>query len=390
MIPSLTKNTTYTHLKSPEPLLQTRLPEATTDLSEQAQLAEILALFSSASQRDMVGPSYVATLLDLLNQDHDQYLYIQQKIRELFALSTEIALSLATLTTLQASPYRPSQEDNKHAEVGDFQAQYSPEEQASASPTLYAICFGPFAVYQQGVSTKLCTNRNSQTTLRFLIAQPDHCASADTLMDLLWPEDPADVALRKLHVTVSILRSCLRAGCSPHHNAILYQHGIYQLNPAIILHSDVEEFLALYHAGQKAGGETAIPYFERACALYKRPFLLEDLYADWSFTRREQLRQIHLKMSSVLSSHYLMKHRYDTAMHWALEMIKENPCDESAHRQLMRIYALQGRRNDALRQYQRFRHMLKQELNLLPMPETEALYQAILHGNIEAVNSSEI
>lgn len=382
MIPSLITNT-----RTSETPLQARLPELNEEPFKQAQLAEMLAMFSSVGQQGVIDPAYVATLLDLLAHEHDRYLHIQQKIRELFALSTEITLSL---TTLQEPPSMLSQESGELADDGDVLTQRSPVAQNRVSPTLYAVCLGPFALRQRSNAIKLCSNRNGQAILRFLIAQSDHSASADTLMDLLWPEDTADVALRKLHVTLSILRNCLRAWCSPFHNAILYRHGIYQLNPAITLHSDVEEFLTFYHAGQKADGEQAISYFEKACAFYTRPFLLEDLYADWSFTRREQLRQIHLNMSAVLSSHYLTKHSYDTAVHWALEMIKENPCDESAHRQLMRIYVLQGRRNDALRQYQRCLHILNEELNLPPMPETEALYRAILHGDMETVSSSTI
>ncbi|HLZ57014.1 MAG TPA: BTAD domain-containing putative transcriptional regulator [Ktedonosporobacter sp.] len=388
MIPSLTTST-HTFLQQAETLSQARILELIADPFEQAKLLDLLSMFSSVGQRGAVDPSYVTALYEQVEQEYNRYSHIQQKIQELLTLFKEINAEITlSLSTTQEAPSRLVQETAGLVGEEDRIAQPIFSEQYIDSPALYTVCFGSFTVYHQGVPIKLCSNRNGQAILRFLIAQPDHCASADTLMDLLWPEDPTDVALRKLHVTLSILRNCLRARCSPYDNAILYRHGIYQLNPAITLHSDVEEFLTLYYAGQKASGEVAISYFEKACALYTRPFLMEDLYADWSFSRREQLRQVHLNMSTTLSSHYLKIYCYDTAAHWALEIIKENPCDESAHRQLMRIYAIEGRRNDALRQYQHCQRLLHEELNLPPMPETKALYHAIQRGDLDMVKVS--
>jgi DNA-binding SARP family transcriptional activator len=109
---------------------------------------------------------------------------------------------------------------------------------------------------------------------------------------------------------------------------------------------------------------------------------MEDLYADWSFPRREQLRQIHREMCSALATHYLQTHSHEKAARWGTAIIEENRCDEAAYQQLMRIYALEGRRNDALQMYQRCQQVLVQELGMQPMPETVALYQAIISGEL--------
>jgi DNA-binding SARP family transcriptional activator len=201
-------------------------------------------------------------------------------------------------------------------------------------------------------------------------------------MALFWPEDCAEVALRKLQVTVSILRRSLQTEDDLRGGYILCKQGVYQLNPAVAWHSDVEEFLALYDAGGKASGKAAASYYERACSLYTRPFLMEDLYADWSFPRREQLRQIRREMCSALATHYLEIRSYEQASRWGALIIEENRCDEAAYQQLMHIYALEGRRNDALQMYQRCQQVLLQELGMQPMPETVALYQAIISGEL--------
>jgi predicted ATPase/DNA-binding SARP family transcriptional activator len=246
----------------------------------------------------------------------------------------------------------------------------------------YAVCLGPFLLKRSGVPIVLCSNRNGQAILRYLVAQANYSATTDTLMALFWPEEPTEVALRRLQVTVSILRRSLQADHDLRDGYILYKQGVYQLNPAIDVHTDVEDFLALYRAGCKAGREAAIPSFEKACSLYTRPFLVEDLYADWSYTRREQLRQIHLDMCSALTSRYLEIRSFEKAAHWATTVIEENCCDEAAYRQMMRLYALQGRRNDAIREYQRCQQALLEALGVGPVSETVALYEAIIRGEV--------
>jgi DNA-binding SARP family transcriptional activator len=303
------------------------------------------------------------------------YSHIQQKTQELLALSSEIHAEMKAMQNVLATlPTGIVQEHRKHNEPG------TPD---SVPPVFYVTCFGLFVVHYQGRPVKLCSNRNGQAILRFLVAQQDHSASTDVLMDLFWPEDTTDVALRKLHVTLSILRHALRRSCDFPSQFIVHKQGIYQIDPCIELHSDAEEFLALYHAGQKTTGQDTIRNFEKACELYTRPFLLEDLYFNWSFSYRERFRQMYLHMSSVLAAHYLELGVFDAAIQWAMKILKENPSDEVAHQQLMRIYIRQGRRNDALRQYQSCCQILREELDIQPLPATEALYQAILQGTSE-------
>ncbi len=160
---------------------------------------------------------------------------------------------------------------------------------------------------------------------------------------------------------------------------ILCKNGVYQLNPAVLYTTDVDEFLQLYQAGRQSD----IVSYERACQLYSGPFLAEDLYADWSFARREQLCQYYLTMCHTLAESYMLLGRHEDAAKWASAILKENRADEQAHRYLMHIYIAQGKRSEALRQYQRCEHILSEELGVPPMPETVNVLRAILtHENV--------
>ncbi len=247
-------------------------------------------------------------------------------------------------------------------------------------PSLFITCFGHFEVRQFGQVVALCHNRSGQTILRYLVAQPGYCASVDSLMDALWPEDSPQVARRKLQIAVSALRRSLNSDYSsdPGGGYVLCKDQFYLLNPAAEIRTDVDEFLSLWQAAKQASGNEIPHLYARACCLYTDSFLIEDMYADWSFAKREQLSQTYLTMCRALLVYCLDAGYYEDAAKWAGEILKEDRCDEDAHRQLIRIYAAQGRRSEALRQYQRCKRILADELGVMPMPETVNIIEALL------------
>ena len=351
-------------------------------------------------------------LLDSLTQGHIAYWKAQQELLEaskrFVQVEEEQRSRIASLETLlpgvlkeaYAPQTRPSVQDQTtrkdqtpvsitaHGLQSEDAQHYPPVavkyEANEALPALYITCFGGFDVKRFGLSVALCSNRNGQTILRYLITQQGYRTSVDTLMATLWPEDEAEVAHHKLQVAVSALRRSLNSGfdCDPGGGYILCKNRVYQLNPLISLRSDVDEFLAFYQVGQQYSGEKAAIQFEKACQLYAGPFLTEDLYADWSFMRREQLSHIYLSMCGTLAEYYLEAGQYDDTIKWATAILKENQSDEAAHRHLIRAYFALGRRSDALRQFHRCQYILNEELGVQPMHETLELLNTILKGEI--------
>jgi DNA-binding SARP family transcriptional activator len=142
----------------------------------------------------------------------------------------------------------------------------------------------------------------------------------------------------------------------------------------------VEEFLQCFQHGQRKG-ERRIAWFERAYQLYRGPLLPEDIYSDWSYVLREQCALAYLAMANDLTAHYMVSRRYEDALRSAHAVLKENRCDETAHRHLILIYSAQGRRSEALQQYQRCELVLREELGVKPMPETDLVVQTLLSDN---------
>lgn len=266
-------------------------------------------------------------------------------------------------------------EKDKRAASSEIEKEYLPE--------LSITCFGYFEVRRQQEVVALCQNRNGQAIFRYLVAQPSYRATMDDLIEAFWPDEEPGVARRRLQVAVSALRRSLNVGyaCDPGEGYILCKQHLYLLNPAVRFITDVGEFLHCYEMGRHTQEDEMVRLYEHACHLYTGPLLMEDRYADWSIRRREQLGQVYLSMCMTLAEQAFKRGAYEDVIGWANALLAENACEEAAHRLLILAHARQGRRNEAMKQYQCCERILCDELGVAPMPETVRLFQDILTQN---------
>ena len=375
--------------------------------TRQGYYAEGVTFFALARERLSPDQMHFAVVLDALIQSHAGYLQAQHALHvaskrfvkadadqqaQLVALEklllipgedTDVEPTPHTATRRPENSWSHQPPQSPQLLLADSSIEKPPQPLHSPSrdalPTLCFTCFGRFEVRRMGRLLALCPSRNGQIILRYLVAQPGHSATIDSLMAMLWPEDEQEVAQPKLHIAISALRRSLNEGhvSTPGCGYIVCKNRSYYLNPEVAIRTDVDEFLQCYRAGRQTEvGRAAL--YEQACRLYTGPFLSEDLYADWSFLQREQLSRTYLAMCGALTEHYLKTSYYEEAAKWATAILKENRCDEAAHRQLIQIHAAQGRRSEALQQYQRCERVLREELGVQPLPETQTLFQALL------------
>jgi DNA-binding SARP family transcriptional activator len=378
---------------------------------QQGRYAEGVAFFAIGRERLTPNQMHIAPALDILIQDYVRYWQAQQafhsaskrfieaqakqqvQVTALEKLLTPLMEDTDSALATTAQPLKNSKDTPPLADIVRVVSptllhpldarEQDPElsEDSNALPALYFTCFGHFEVKQLGQPISLCSIRNGQAILRYMVAQSNHRVTMDTLMALLWPEDEPEVAHHKLQVAISALRRSLNNSYASDTGGgyILCKKGVYQLNPAVLIRTDVQEFLAFYQAGRQQNSiSAAVSHYEAACRLYKGAFLTEDLYVDWPIIQREQLNHAYFAMCGALSEHYLEIGSYEDSAKWANAILKENHCDEVAYRQLMRINVKAGRRSEALRQYQRCERILAEELDVSPMPETVGLFHSIL------------
>jgi len=342
------------------------------------------AVDPSVDESDGFGEAEVVATLETFLRSHERYQRARDAVSEaskaVAVAEADRHVRLVELQRVLAGAVGRAAETTPARDRADALVRSS--DRSLGLPALEITCFGRFEVRRGGRKLELCASRNGQAILRFLVAQPRRQAPMDVLIETLWPDDPAQVARHKLHCAFSALRHSLNRGTGGEKGGgyLLCENGAYLLNPAAEIRTDADQFMALYQTGQRAGAVEAVHHFEAACRLYGGPYLAEDIYADWSQIRREQLTQARLAMCGVLAQHHLASGNYDDAAAWAMQLVEENRCDESAYRLLIRAHAAAGRRGRAIQQYRLCERILAEELAVEPMPETRAVFEEVLKG----------
>jgi DNA-binding SARP family transcriptional activator len=238
-------------------------------------------------------------------------------------------------------------------------------------------------VYQ---GDRLITDWNGQKSksiLKFLLAHSQAPVSKDILMDVFWPDAAPEAARRNLHQAIYSLRQTLRH-TDPGVAHVRFRDDCYLLNPQIEIWTDDRSFEEHVQAGRKLENEgrqeEAIAQYGIAENLYQGDYLKEDLYEEWPAARRQRLRRIYCELNDKLGNYYLEHAEYGTAIVLCHRVLAHDNCHEPAHRRLMRCYVAQGLRHLAVRQYQVCHESLREELDLEPSQETEALYRNLVQA----------
>jgi DNA-binding SARP family transcriptional activator len=218
---------------------------------------------------------------------------------------------------------------------------------------------------------------------------------------MLWPEKSAAIARAELRRSISTLRSCIGP------RFVETTRSTVALSPDASV--DIREFRAflessIAHPGiEDAQCPDCIRALETAVALYRGDFLdglsIPDSSAfdDWQIFEAERLRESlnhALERLSRPVSSADERPRESTALEYAHRWVRMDNLNEAAHRRLMILYAIDGQRGAALRQYAACEKILGEELGALPDRKTAELKKKIGAGplgfELAAVSRDEI
>jgi predicted ATPase/DNA-binding SARP family transcriptional activator len=218
--------------------------------------------------------------------------------------------------------------------------------------------------------------------LAFLVVTPDQPHRREMLAGLLWPEYPERSARASLRNALANLRRTI----GDHQALTPFLHvtrSTIQFSSESDHWLDVAAFTAPLAAPRPASEE-----LEEAVAHYRGAFLEgfstpdSAAFEEWLLFKREELGQQALEALQLLIETYEDRGAPDRALVHLRRWLELEPWQEEGHRELMRLLALSGRRSEALAQYGRCRQLLEDELGVEPSPETQALHQAILTGEL--------
>lgn len=204
------------------------------------------------------------------------------------------------------------------------------------------------------------------------LAVTGRSCSRESLAGLLWGEMPEAAARANLRVTLNRLPLRLRSFLYIDHNTIA-------LKPTEVA-LDVNT-LETAVSGNATAWQTAV-------ALYRSDFLdgltIPDApaFEEWALLQRERLRLLVIDLLYRLAADALDRQAYADGITYARRSLVLDNWREEAHRLLMRMLALDGRRSDALSQFETCRRLLAENLGVEPTATTIALYEAIKQDHL--------
>lgn len=191
----------------------------------------------------------------------------------------------------------------------------------------------------------------------------------DELAAIFYPDADTSRARAALRRTLSTLKSALGE------NILNIERETIGLNLEKI-RVDVLEFRAL-------ASQNDFDALTRAAQLYQGDFLagftLRDspAFDEWQFFETESLRKQFAVVLENLTAQRTARGETKRAIEAARRWLALDALHEPAHRALMLLYARDGQRAAALRQYHECVRQLDTELGVAPLPETTELFRAI-------------
>src|SRR5437899_2854609 len=242
---------------------------------------------------------------------------------------------------------------------------YRPADMAKLRLTL----LGGFEARTDSGLSLAISRKNAQMLLAYLAMHPKQAHLRGKLATLLWDDVSAEQARLSLRQTLFIIRQAL-----PFDPTVVDGNGVAFAEDAVTV--DVTEFeqIARSHDPDE---------LERAAALYQGD-LLEGIspgstqFEEWLRTEREHLHELALEAFAKLLRHQMKLSDAEPAIQTAQRLLSLDPLQEATHRALMRLYARQGRRAAALRQYQLCVDVLQGELGVEPEEATKQVYRELL------------
>lgn len=188
------------------------------------------------------------------------------------------------------------------------------------------------------------------------------------IFDSFWSELDIKAATNVFHVTKRKISEKLGYDLTDYENGFyIPNHRVNRIYDAEIFERHIETAMdAVTDAEEEEN-------WAKAIQIYRGQFLKE-VEMDWAKQRRHELRNSYAQALISLARIYKGRNEYERALGYFIRAIGEKPDREDVHRDIMEIYASQGRYEAIHQQYKMVESVLHQRLNINPSQETRDLY----------------
>ncbi len=247
--------------------------------------------------------------------------------------------------------------------------------------TLRIQMLGSFRVWRgiREIHGREWQREKARQLLQLLLTYRGQWLQREQICSWLWPDSDLESSERQFKVTLNALNTALEPTRPPRTMPFFVRRqGLaYSFAPSYGCWIDVDEFELRTTNIAHTEADFMIRSSQAAVGLYQGDYLAEALYDPWTLEERERLMARYLATATSLAEHLMEQSQPEGAIELAEQVLRRDRCYEEAYQVLMRVYARNGSRSQALRTYTRCRLALDTELDIEPLPETSDLYERI-------------
>ncbi len=249
------------------------------------------------------------------------------------------------------------------------------------SSLLEIRALGGLTIHWNGARLARFESRKMEALLVYL-AYTGQSQSREFLGELLWDDRTQKQSLANLRLLLHRLR--------PTVELVTTRRTVSAAQPYWIDARELSERMMTVEAqpvqDMATVSQETITSLEYALSLYQGDFLvgfyIPDArnFDDWMFFERERLRLHVIKMTDLLIQIYLARGASLDGIRHAQRLLQVDPFHEGTRRNLMRLYRQAGQITAVKAEYETYRRLLADELQIEPTDETQALYAEIIQA----------
>lgn len=218
-----------------------------------------------------------------------------------------------------------------------------------------------------------------QRIVAYLLLFRDRPQQRELLAAALWPDSAPQQSRKNLRQSIWQLQ---RAQAEPERSTVpllLTQRDWVRIDMSrvwtdVALIDEVFDRVRLIKSARLTQDE--VSDIRVAVELYRRD-LLEGWSEPWCVRERERLRSVYVGLLEKLVDHCEASNQLADGITFAVRLLEYDRAHEGAHQKAMRLYHRAGDRVAALRQFEKCREALREELGVGPGHHTRALYEEI-------------
>lgn len=220
--------------------------------------------------------------------------------------------------------------------------------------------FNHFSINWEGQESIHLGRKRNKEVLAFLFHSLDRKKNKEEIVDILWPEEDPDRAIRFLYNAVYYLKKVFNEHRITEEYLVINKDYSLEIAAEDLVLVDRHVFL---EADKDFTAGTDINQLEAKLDVYKGNYLEQEGYL-WANQEKQRLLNIYIKNIIFCTSELIRKKDYKRAEARLLEALICDPYSESLTLELLNLYYISGEPNKALSHYRQYLKDISEELGI--------------------------